>query len=123
MYASMTGRPMRRRSALAALGAAVLAAALPVAGGIGQRESPAAILASPRAARRIGRRYLAIAPGEADPVRLAATLPALRDPVAQRRALDAARRRDFAAGDTVILDGWILARSEARLCALAALTV
>jgi hypothetical protein len=31
------------------------------------------------------------------------------------------RRHDFAAGDTVIIGGWILARTEARLCALATL--
>ena len=38
-----------------------------------------------------------------------------------RRFVREQRERDFAAGDVVILDGWIVARSEARLCALATL--
>jgi hypothetical protein len=32
--------------------------------------------------------------------------------------LDARLRVEFGAGDIVRLDGWILARTEARLCAL-----
>jgi hypothetical protein len=32
-----------------------------------------------------------------------------------------AQRSDFAEGRTVMVDGWILSRTEARLCALAAL--
>ena len=41
--------------------------------------------------------------------------PGLRRRIARRRAAD------FAAADVVILDGWVFARSEARLFALAAL--
>ena len=80
-------------------------------------------------AGEIGRRYLASAPEENDPALLAARLfPDHRDvPYApfdvatMRRQLQGQCRREFATSDTVILDGWIVARSEARLCALAAI--
>jgi len=39
-----------------------------------------------------------------------------------KAALNQRREQDFLAGDTVILGGWILARSEASLCALLALS-
>jgi hypothetical protein len=32
--------------------------------------------------------------------------------------LDAQVRDDFASGTTIALDGWVLSRTEARLCAL-----
>jgi hypothetical protein len=80
--------------------------------------------AVPQAARAsaLGRAYLARAPGEADPVRLAAAIIAgLGAPVDDERlpALIRARvRADFAAGDIVTIDGWVLSRTEARLAAL-----
>jgi hypothetical protein len=40
---------------------------------------------------------------------------------ALHRALRARNSEDFAAGRVVRLDGWVLAATEARLCALAAL--
>jgi hypothetical protein len=45
----------------------------------------------------------------------------LEAPTALRRSLQASIRRDFHAGRTVMLDGWILARSEARIYTVAAL--
>lgn len=36
-----------------------------------------------------------------------------------RRAMAAATRHDFASGNTVDIDGWLLSRTEARVCALA----
>jgi hypothetical protein len=80
-------------------------------------------------ARVIGLRYLAMAPEEADRALLAAELfsgysDAPSNPIEfdrLRQTLAARRERDFAAGDTVVIGGWILARSEARLCALATL--
>lgn len=45
------------------------------------------------------------------------------EPVAIDRSWRDAIRRDFAAGETVHVEGWILSRTEARLCALAALSL
>jgi hypothetical protein len=83
-------------------------------------------------------RWIAESLGGADLAALArdyaARFPAERAPAALRRAILAGRRRgeaiaahvgravhaDFAAGRIVVLDGWHLARTEARLIALAA---
>lgn len=62
--------------------------------------------------------YAALVPQEADPARLAALLTArLGRPVERAgvRAFATAIREDFARGDTVRLQGWILARTECRL--------
>jgi len=71
----------------------------------------------------IGRRYLSRYPDDALPGLLARGLqPADRgDPAAARAALRARVREDFERGDTVLLDGWVLARSECRACAALAL--
>jgi hypothetical protein len=74
------------------------------------------------AAARLGRAYLAVA----DQERLAATAASLRctcgDGVAGLRQAVAARARaDLARGDTVVVDGWVLARAEAETLALIAL--
>lgn len=132
-------RLTRRRLLVAMLGlAAPLAAARlspwrALAAGV--RPTPAerlaALLADRRAARRFGRGYLALAPHEADRSRLvghiAAALPA-GAPALETASDDALRRlvadatvRDFAACRLVNLEGWYLALTEARLCALAAL--
>jgi hypothetical protein len=79
----------------------------------------------PASARAIGRAYIAAAPEEVDPGRLATLLgmrPGSDEPVdALRWRIGARVRADFAAGRTVELEGWLLAESEARLCALLAL--
>jgi len=81
----------------------------------------AAVFSDPRSAVAIGQRYLALHPAEADVERLKASLFDGLD-VARTAALRArlaeGRRRDFASGRTVIVDGWILARTELRACAL-----
>ena len=74
------------------------------------------------AARSLGRLYIAQnrdPAGAASLLRLAlGSAPSgnLRPAIARLRA------RDFAAGDTAVLDGWIFSRTEARLLALAALS-
>lgn len=82
-------------------------------------------------AAAIGNRYLAATPSEADPHTLAmliartpqATARLLHaDPSALRRLLAVQQRSDFRAGNTVTIDGWVLSQTEARLCALVALT-
>ncbi len=77
------------------------------------------------AARQIGGHYLAAYPEEADFERLAGMLIGETGKVdaraLHRKILDQ-RMRDFAAEDTVIVGGWVLARTEARVCALIRLT-
>jgi len=88
--------------------------------------------AHPDSARAIGRAVLQARPDWHDPAHLAAGLLADRpqlagifspraDRPAMAREVRQAIGEDFAAGSTVLVDGWLLARSEAKLCALAAL--
>jgi hypothetical protein len=93
----------------------------------------AAALAHGDAAARVGRAALASGHVERDVSGLLAGLAAsvpdldavLRDGTDDdvRAALDVARRREFAArgGDVIRIDGWVVARTEARACALIAL--
>ena len=84
-------------------------------------------------AARIGRAYLESEPHEADVgllVRdLAADWPGGPAALAELPETTLARlvsdrtRRDFAEGETVMLDGWVLSRTELRLCALTAIPV
>ena len=87
-----------------------------------------ALLPHMAAARKVGERYLALAPTERCTRRLTAALfgaldhPSAADALPHlRQIVETRRQQDFARGDTVILDGWLLARTEARLCALAAM--
>jgi|APTNR8051073442_1049403.scaffolds.fasta_scaffold43140_2 hypothetical protein len=88
---------------------------------VGNRESAAVI----------GRTFLRTCPAEADANRLERFLlaraadrrfyPDGDRPDDVRRCLSMMFRDDFATGNIVYVDGWILARSEARLYALCAL--
>lgn len=71
----------------------------------------------------IGRRYLSRYPDDVRPAALAQDLrrDGTGDPAAARLALRARVRDDFARGDTVLLDGWVLAHSECQACAALAL--
>ncbi len=76
------------------------------------------------APREVGRRYLRADPLEASPERVQAFLDEFSDlgsPEALRQDLARLRDRDFRVQDIVFIDGWVLARSEARLCALTVL--
>lgn len=83
------------------------------------------LFTSPRHARAIGRRYLALVPAEADEGNLLAALLAGSGPADDLATLKShvrrRRQQDFERGDVVVIDGWVLARSETRLCALASL--
>lgn len=77
----------------------------------------------------VGRRYLARFPDQADCALLLersglagfqSNLPT--ETTWLKKALDQRRKQDFLAGDTVTLDGWILAQSEVCLCALLVLS-
>ena len=115
---------LTRRKALAWLGALTTALIGPLPSAAAPSPGPA-FPCDLDAARHVGRRYLTIAPAEADTACLCRELGFSRvGKVAHPEALihlSALRREDFARGRTVIIDGWLLAQSESRLCALAAL--
>ena len=91
----------------------------------------ASIEAAAQSAMRIGRAYLRVHPEEASTAvllaavagrpLLARALTAAPDAAAVFRIMDELVRADFAAGEIVNCGGWILAKSEARACALFAL--
>jgi hypothetical protein len=93
----------------------------------GSRDAGPAQLARPvqsgESVRAIGRAYLRTEPLEAQRESLEKLLrerlSTEKGDVATRFAK--ARGRDFLEGRTVHLDGWILSRTEARLCALVTL--
>ena len=64
----------------------------------------------PDTVRRIGTGYRALVPME-DDARVLHALISTRPP-------DAETAGDFAAHRTIVIDGWVLARTEARQCAL-----
>jgi hypothetical protein len=88
----------------------------------------AGLFSDPDGSRRLGRHYLATHPEEADIdtlVTLLCTPGSDRwrpnGSASFRLRLARCRTSDFIAGRVVDCDGWILARTEARACALAAL--
>lgn len=117
--------------------AAALLANLPLRAGALLQAEPDALqrLAGtfhhPDSAAAIGRTYLRQYPAEAEVRHLASEIErdldclGCRLPRADEASLrDAVRervRRDFAEGVVVSVDGWVLSRTEARLCAIAAL--
>ena len=131
--------PVGRRRFLLGVVAALFA---PLTALLGMRERGAAaserlaacrgLFSDRRSAGELGRRYLAQHPGEADPFRLAETVfsewaPAEARAAASSRAvlrelLGERRRSDFRRGDVVSIGGWVLSRTECRVCAIAALS-
>jgi hypothetical protein len=122
-----------RRGTLIAAGVVVAGlAAYGAAGGIGAVKRCSKFAATSevaaQSAKRIGLAYLHIHPEEASEVRLMTAvanlsiltraLNAAPDMASVFCILDDVVRADFAAGEIVKCDGWILAKSEARLCAL-----
>lgn len=78
--------------------------------------------------KALGRRYLEVYPSDSNRAELLRDLfpPDLRSPTARnlnhlKRYLVSRRERDFQEECSVLLDGWVLARTEARVCALIAL--
>ena len=81
----------------------------------------AALFRSPEPARALGRRILALHPEAGDARRLRARLGAAAaagDAGALRERFAELRSRDFARARIVRVDGWVLARCEAEVCAL-----
>jgi hypothetical protein len=86
-----------------------------------------ASLVSGPAAQRLGRAYLRVAT-EQCPTAIDTALHARLavsghdgSPEALRRAVGEAIANDFATSRTALVDGWLLAETECRLCALTAL--
>ena len=73
------------------------------------------------AACAVGERALALHPRQADPAPLLEELEGLDRPEDIRATLSQRRLADFACGDSLVVDGWVMARSEAQLCALVSL--
>ena len=79
------------------------------------------IVKSESTAKQIGADYLATHPDEMDFNRLAGELIEANfegDSQSLRQRISAQRVRDFANEDVIIVDGWVLARVEVRVCAL-----
>jgi hypothetical protein len=85
-----------------------------------------ALFTDPGSARTIGLAYLrTVGEAEASPERLVQAISGASEAVMAsselKRVIGARIRSDFAEGAIVTVDGWMLSRTEARLCALAAL--
>jgi hypothetical protein len=89
------------------------------------------LLSSRTSAAAVGLAYLDVFPAERHPDRLGDLIAADLDiggiplqslgPERIRALVGARVQRDFALARTVEIDGWVLSRTEARLCALSAL--
>ncbi len=105
----------------------------------GQARDPSELLASRlswffvnrQSAQVVGRRYLALAPDEANVNRLTELIArtpenyvrlANTDIGELRALLSVQQRQDFEQNLTASIDGWILSETEARLCAIAAIS-
>lgn len=74
------------------------------------------------AARAVGEAYLRAHPGAAHRAQLlaGAGLDPLGPRSLSRAAFERRRQRDFAQGDTLLIEGWLVARAELCACALLA---
>lgn len=127
---------IRRRQVLTVL-ATIAAGGLPaLAAAVARGESGVEIapdtLTDPGGAGRFGRAYLADFPAEADREALLKSLEAALlaegpavpvDAEAVFMRLDRRVRAEYIRGDIVLVDGWLLSRSEARLYALSVLSL
>lgn len=71
--------------------------------------------------RELGARYRAAVPGEGSEAALRAAISNTEQGIdlpGLERSIERQVRDDFATGRTVLVDGWVLAETEARQCAL-----
>jgi hypothetical protein len=136
-------KPITRRGMLALLGAGVAGGVAAAVGRALVEDTAAPVAAAPDPPANIedrtpdrrppieattpiglvGAAYLALTPDEASRETLRELVPELagvrRGEIEGRLGVLAERvREDFASGDTVVIDGWVLARTEARGAAL-----
>jgi hypothetical protein len=130
VVAALSRRGLLRLGSRAALVLGALAVGCRPGGSEFQgRDAIVSLASEVRGAAVLGSAYLERNPDEADPDTLVSILlqgvpaevTAARESLAPR--LRERNRRDFEAGDVIELDGWILGRTEARLYALASLSV
>jgi hypothetical protein len=131
MRSSVAGTTSRRRFARGMLRTLIgtLAIPLPWLTRTAASADLGAVLRRRAGAERIGRRYLATLPAGTDKARLFAMSPALdrascalrHEPEVAAELLRRGINEDFRHANTVIVDGWVLAATEARLCAAVAL--
>ncbi len=120
---------MLRRAALTVFGIAAIFVATPTMRdhrGLTPGERSLAGLFGHSEAIALGLQYLAKHPGEADRTYLRQAVFGNDDPGTRARALRQMverRERDFATGDVVELNGWLMGRTELRACALLALSM
>jgi len=115
--------------ALASLSGAPFIGSWAPSGGIESRRALLAVLDDPRKARTMGIAYLGtLPPAERSAERLATAIclgASIKNEALAalevRRLIHFRVRRDFAEGALVVVDGWFLSVTEARLYALAAL--
>jgi hypothetical protein len=122
----------RRRFARGMMTALIggLAMALPGLARVAPGPDLGALVGRRESAQRVGRRYLAMLPGDTDRSQILKTSPTLdramratrRQPEVAARLLRQSIDDDFRQANTVVVDGWVLARTEARLCAIIALS-
>lgn len=82
------------------------------------------LIAHPESAAQLGRAYLAARPDEASASRLTSLILDERATVTgdEPARVTAHVGEDFEAGRVVVVNGWILSLTEARLCALCAVS-
>ena len=125
---SRRGAVWTRRALLGAGVAVLVGAVVRVWTGHGAAETEradalVATLRDPNAARRVGKQVLAQYPAWDDAARLRRALSAeIGDAGTLAKRLTQRMREDFEAGRVVLVDDWMLAQTEARLYALAALS-
>ncbi len=125
-----------RRDVLRGLGAFAIVGAMPLVGCGDPRSSAlpealATFYSDPDAAAEIGRHYLALTPRESDADVLVRAVAgdelelfrklAIENPSELHELLRAKHREDFDGGRVVVVEGWMLSLTEARLCAIASL--
>ncbi len=117
-------RVVSRRAILVALGGSLLGGAAIVAGVEFARRGGDEPGVAEGPIARVGEAYLELVPEEASEEALTAKLPAIDADVAVEPQIAVLRSRiesDFATGDVLTVDGWLLSRTEARAAALVAL--
>jgi hypothetical protein len=113
----------RRRLIKASLSTAVTAL---TAGAVGAHSKEVlSCIGDQATAAHIGRIYLGERPGDAwlrSPSVVSLVKAALKGDAIPARCLGQAVQQDFDLGNTVVIGGWVLSRTEARICAVLALS-
>lgn len=127
-------RLLDRRSFIASLSALTISLSAPLILGTDGRDSRSlrdlvlqllGIFPNPDALIAIGKQYLDLH-GDGDLAQLVALLRNRNREISAGDLMDEVVlliKRDFSVGDVALVDGWVLSRTEARLCALTSLSL